>query len=68
MEEITLRGRIVSKYNTVINFSRAMKWSTRKTYDIVNGKQDPTGKEIEAMCAALDVKIPADMKAMFFPS
>lgn len=68
MEEITLRGRIVSKYNTVINFSRAMKWSTRKTYDIVNGKQDPTGKEIEAMCDALDVKIPADMKAMFFPS
>ena len=43
-----------------------MKWSSRKTYDIVNGKQDPTGKEIEAMCAALNVKIPAEMKALFF--
>ena len=66
MDEMNLRGRIVSMYNTVINFSRVMKWSTRKTYDIVNGKQDPTRKEIEAMCAALNVKIPAEMKALFF--
>lgn len=66
MEGMTLRGRIVSKYNSVKNFSQVMGWSTRKTYDIVNGKQDPTGKEIDAMCGALDVQIPEDLRALFF--
>ena len=66
MEEMNLRGRIVVMYNSVKNFSEVMKWSTRKTYDIVNRKQEPTGKEIEAMCVALHVQIPADMKALFF--
>lgn len=66
MEEMNLRGRIVGMYNSVKNFSEVMKWSTRKTYDIVNRKQEPTGKEIEAMCVALHVQIPADMKALFF--
>ena len=61
-----LRGRIIAKYGTVLNFGRFLKWSTRKTYNIVNGKQDPSGKDIEAMCAALDVFIPADMRSLFF--
>ena len=64
--ENKLRGRIISRYHTVINFAKVMKWSSRKAYDIVNGKQDPTGKEIQAMCLALDVQIPEDMKALFF--
>lgn len=66
MEEMTLRGRIISMYHTVKNFSEAIKWSTRKTYDIVNGKQEPTAKDIEAMCEALNVKIPAEMRILFF--
>lgn len=64
--ENSLRGRIISMYHSLLNFSRAMKWSSRKTYDIVNGKQEPTSKDIEAMCAALNVEIPEDMKALFF--
>lgn len=66
MEEMNLRGRIVGMYNSVKNFSKVMKWSTRKTYDIVNGKQEPTAKDIETMCVALHVQIPADMRALFF--
>ena len=66
MEANTLRGRIISMYHTVLNFGRALNWSSRKTYDIVNGKQDPSGKDIEAMCAALDVQIPAEMRSLFF--
>lgn len=66
MEANKLRGRIISKYGTVLRFSETMKWSSRKTYDIVNGKQDPTGKEIEQMSDALDVQIPEEMRELFF--
>lgn len=66
MEGNNLRGRIVSMYHSVINFGRAMQWSSRKTYNIVNGKQEPTSSEIEAMCAALDVQIPEEMRLLFF--
>ena len=61
-----LRGRIVSMYRSLLNFARALGWSSRKTYDIVNGKQEPTAKEIEQMCSALKVEIPDDMKQLFF--
>jgi len=66
MEELNLRGRIISMYKSILNFSRVMQWSSRKAYDIVNGKQEPTGKDIEAMCDALNVQIPADMRSLFF--
>ena len=61
-----LRGRIISMYHSVLNFGKRLNWSSRKTYDIVNGKQDPTAKDIEAMCEALDIEIPADLRALFF--
>lgn len=61
-----LRGRIVSMYRSLLNFARALGWSSRKTYDIVNGKQEPTAKEIEQMCSALKVEIPDDMRQLFF--
>lgn len=64
--ENNLRGRIIGMYHTLLNFSRVMNWSSRKTYDIVNGKQEPTSKDIEAMCAALNVQIPEDMRMLFF--
>ena len=68
MPENKLRGRIISMYRTVLNFANAMKWSTRKAYDIVNGKQEPTAKDIEAMCVTLNVEIPEDMRSLFFHS
>ncbi|MBO7710338.1 MAG: hypothetical protein J6S83_07710 [Lachnospiraceae bacterium] len=61
-----LRGRIISMYRSLLNFARAMGWSSRKTYDIVNGKQEATAKDIEDMCKALDVEIPEEMRTLFF--
>ena len=61
-----LRGRIIAMYHTVQNFGKALNWSSRKTYDIVNGKQEATSKDIEAMCIALDVEIPDEMRSLFF--
>lgn len=64
--EDTLRGRVIAMYHSVLNFGKALNWSSRKTYDIVNGKQEPTAKDIEQMCLALNVQIPSDMRALFF--
>ena len=66
MAKDILRGRIVSMYRTVLAFANELGWSSRKIYDIVNGKQEPTAKEIEEMCGALRVEIPEDMKQLFF--
>lgn len=66
MEELNLRGRIISMYHSILNFGKHLHWSSRKTYDIVNGKQEPTGRDIEAMCNALNVTIPEDMRSLFF--
>jgi len=66
MNENHLRGRIISMYRTVLNFSKAINWSSRKAYDIVNGKQEPTAKDIEEMCDVLNVPIPEDMRLLFF--
>ena len=66
MAENVLRGRIISMYHSIVQFAGAVNWSTRKAYDIVNGKQEPTGKDIEVMCSALNVQIPDEMRALFF--
>ena len=66
MPENMLRGRIIAMYHTVLNFANAIGWSNRKAYDIVNGKQEPTCRDIEEMCSALKVDIPQQMKELFF--
>ena len=66
--ENNLRGRIVQMYHSVKKFSEVIHWSSRKAYDIVNGKQEMTGKDIDEMCYVLDVQIPEDMRLLFFNS
>ena len=66
MPENNLRGRIISMYHSVQNFARSVKWSNRKAYDIVNGRQEMTGKDIDVMCNALNVQIPEEMRNLFF--
>ena len=66
MSENYLRGKIIGMYGSLLKFSEVLEWSSRKVYDIVNGNQEPTGKDIEAMCAALKVEIPNEVKKLFF--
>lgn len=61
-----LRGRIITMYGTIEEFAKTMKWSHRKASYIVNGKQEPTGKEIESMALALKVDIPEELRSLFF--
>lgn len=66
LEENRLRGEIVSQYGTIRRFAKAIGWSERKTYAIVNGSQEPTASDIEKMCDLLHVEIPYAMKSLFF--
>ena len=66
MQENNLRGRIISMYHSINRFAEIVEWSNRKAYAIVNGKQEPTGKDIETMCIALNVQIPDEMRSLFF--
>lgn len=66
MTENNLRGRIIAKYHSVKNFATVMGWSNRKTYDIVNGKQEPVAHDIIEMCNALDVNVPEELRLLFF--
>lgn len=63
---LTLRGRIIEMYGTIAKFAEAIGWSARKVSYIVNGKQEPTGHDIEVMACALRVEIPADLHSLFF--
>ena len=66
MQNNYLRGKIIAKFHTIQNFAKAVKWSNRKAYDIVNGKQEPTAKDIDTMCTALDIEIPEELRLLFF--
>ena len=65
-EENNLRGRIIAMYRTILNFSKVINWSSRKAYDIVNGKQTMTGTDIDEMCKVLDVQVSDEMRSLFF--
>lgn len=66
MNENYLRGKIIGMYGTLLKFAEVLGWSSRKVYDIVNGNQDPSAKDIDAMCSALGVVIGDEMKKLFF--
>lgn len=61
-----LRGKIISCFGSLLKFSEAVGWSSRKVYDIVNGKQQLTARDIETMCGVLKVQIPEEMMMLFF--
>lgn len=67
MKSNALRGRIVAMYGTLDAFAKAIGWSKRKVSYIVNGQQEPTGKDIECMASTLQVEIPSELKLLFFP-
>lgn len=62
-----LRGIVAERFGTCERFSAALKWSGRKTRDIVSGRQIPNAKEIRQMAEALDVLgKPAEFMSIFF--
>ena len=65
MNENYLRGKVIGMYGSMLKFAEVLGWSSRKVYDIVNRNQEPTASDIEAMCDALHVDIPEDIRKLF---
>ena len=65
MNEMTLRGRIISMYETLGKFALAIGWSRRKVSSIVNGHQEATASDIETMATALKVELPVEFRTLF---
>lgn len=62
-----LRGRIITRFHTIVNFAKSVGWSNRKAYDIINGRQEMTLNDMEVICNALEIEIPSDVRELFFP-
>ena len=60
-----LRGRIIAMYGTVQNFAKAIKWSNRKAYEVVNGKQEPSAKDIDATIKRLSFTLAEALNMTF---
>ena len=66
MQQLTLKGVVISRFGTVGKFGTALGWSQRKARDIVSGRQIPNARDIEQMAEVLQVTIPSELKALFF--
>lgn len=66
IKENKLRGMVFGKYGSISRFAERIGWSTRKANYIVNGKQEPTASDIIQMADALEVRIPANVRDVFF--
>ena len=51
----TLRGLVFSKYPSISAFADAIKWSRGKASRIVNGTQQPTKGDMEALISLLEI-------------
>jgi len=53
--ELTIRGLVFSKFNSIGDFATAIGWQRNKASRIVNMKQEPSKKDMEDMIATLDI-------------
>lgn len=65
MNNQTLRGRIISVFGTIGKFAIAIGWSRRKASCIINGQQEATASDIEAMARVLNVEVPEEFRILF---
>lgn len=63
-----MRGMVAEKYGSCERLAEKLGWSSRKTRDIVSGRQMPTAKDIEEMAVAFEIENdPAEFMRVFFP-
>ena len=52
---VTLRGLVFDKYRTIADFAGAIGWDRNKAARIVNGKQEPSKKDMETLILFFDI-------------
>ena len=65
MKNMPLRGRVISVFGTIGKFANEIGWSRRKASCIINGNQEATASDIEAMARVLNVELPEEFKILF---
>lgn len=61
-----LRGKVLGAYPSITAFAKAIKWDRKKASRIVNGRQDPSTKDIEEMVSLLEISNANDFVNIFF--
>ena len=68
-EVLTLKGVVLSKYGSCVKFADAMGWNRNKADRILNGKQDPSLRDIGHMVRLMslpdDLIVPLFFGTMF---
>ena len=68
-EVLTLKGVVLSKYGSCVKFADAMGWNRNKADRILNGKQDPSlrdiGHRVRRMSLPDDLIVPLFFGTMF---
>ena len=64
MEVLNLKGVAISKYGSCVKFAAAMGWNRNKADRILNGRQDPSLRDIEHMIRYMN--LPNDLIVPLF--
>lgn len=65
--ELTIRGLVFSKFNSISEFANAIGWQRNKAARIINKKQEPSKKDMEDMITVLEIP-EASVAPVFFGS
>lgn len=65
-KEMTLRGLIVSKFGSILEFSKALGWSYAKTYRATKNVGKLTVDDARVLGQALGATSGEDIAALFF--
>lgn len=67
LDGMTIRGLAISKFHSMARFAKHIKWSERRTRDILSGRQKPTAKDTEELAIALEIKTADEFMKFFYP-
>ncbi len=66
--EVSLRGIVLSHFDSVSDFARSVQWDRKRAADIVNGRRRPTAQEMETIATATHMTDSKVFLSLFFPS
>ena len=52
-----VRGAVYARYESIAELAETLGWSRQKLSPIVNGKQEPTLSDIQAMAQAMEMDV-----------
>lgn len=66
--EVSLRGIVLSHFDSVSAFAKSVHWDRKRAADIVNGRRRPTAQEMETIAAATNLTDSKVFLSLFFPT